>query len=462
MTDQASFRLQRSMVMEWSLGGVSTATGGRIASGGRADTVVAGGVAIDSRTLRSGELFVAVRGRRDGHEFLADAVGAGAAALMVDQPDRVPGETGVPAVVVADTSAGLLDLGRAARRRITGTVVGITGSVGKTSTKDLTAAAVAAGRLTVASERSFNNELGVPLTLVNADPAAEVVVLEMGARGPGHVRLLCGVACPTVAVVTAVAPAHTATFGGLEAIAEAKSELVQALPPTGTAVLNADDVRVWDMRARGDASVIGYSVVVPAAAGASVVAERIRLDPMLRARFEARTPWGTATVRLEARGAHQVGNALAALAVAGLCGVDLDLAVTALERARLSPWRMEVGRASSGALVLNDAYNANPASTAAALQALADVRADDRIAVLGPMAELGARSAADHRDIAALAHRLGIRLVAVGTELYGGEVVAGVAEAAELLIPLRPSDAVLVKASRVAGLEELAARLLVS
>jgi UDP-N-acetylmuramoyl-tripeptide--D-alanyl-D-alanine ligase len=450
------------MVMEWSLGAVSAATGGRIANDRRSGDVVARGVAIDSRTLRTGELFVAVRGRRDGHEFLADAAGAGAAALLVDQPDRVPRGTGVPAVVVADTSAGLLDLGRAARRRLSGTVVGITGSVGKTSTKDLTAAAVAAGRLTVASERSFNNELGVPLTLANADSAAEVVVLEMGARGPGHVRLLCRVACPTVAVVTAVAPAHTETFGGLEAIAEAKSELVQALPPSGTAVLNADDVRVWDMRARGVASVIGYSVGEPPASGSSVVAEGIRLDPMLRPRFEARTPWGTASVRLEARGAHQVGNALAAVAVAGLCGVDLDLAVAALERARLSPWRMEVKRSRSGALILNDAYNANPASTAAALHALAGVAAGEKIAVLGPMAELGARSAADHRDIAALTRRLGIRLVAVGTELYGDEVVAGVAEATELLVPLRPSDAVLVKASRVAGLEELAARLLES
>ena len=167
-------------------------------------------------------------------------------------------------------------------------------------------------------------------------------------------------------------------------------------------------------------------------------------------------------MRLEARGAHQVGNALAAVAVAGLCGDDLDLAVAARERARLSPWRMEVKRSRSGALILNDAYNANPASTAAALHALAGVAAGEKIAVLGPMAELGARSAADHRDIAALTRRLGIRLVAVGTELYGDEVVAGVAEATELLVPLRPSDAVLVKASRVAGLEELAARLLES
>jgi UDP-N-acetylmuramoyl-tripeptide--D-alanyl-D-alanine ligase len=342
--------------MLWSPNAIAAATGGSVVvpSGGGDSALDApglGGIGIDSRRLRAGDLFVAIRAERDGHDYVDAAQEAGAGALMVEVGGGGPRR--IPVVEVADTSEGLLALGAAARDRLGGEVVGITGSVGKTSTKDLTAAALGSARLTAASEGSFNNELGVPLTLANAPVETEVAVIEMGARGRGHIEKLCRVARPTLAVVTAVAPAHTEKFGDLETIAASKGELVEALPASGTAVLNGDDGRVAAMAASTSAGVILYSA--EARAGADVVAEGVALDPDLRPRFVARTPWGSTDVVLEARGAHQVGNALAALSVAGLCGVSVEMAADALGRAGLSPWRMELHHTAAGALVLNDA-----------------------------------------------------------------------------------------------------------
>ncbi len=417
-------------------------------------------VGIDSRMLPSGALFVALRAARDGHEWIDAAVNGGAAGVLVDREWRPAVDSpavGVPIVSVDDTAAALLALGSGARNRLSAIVVGVTGSVGKTSTKDLAAAALGAGRRTTASEKSFNNELGVPLTLANAPLDAEAAVIEMGARGPGHIARLCRVAQPRFGVVTAVAPAHTEVFGDLDGVAAAKAELVQSLPADGTAILNADDPRVAAMATQTSGRVLRYS---SALSSADVVAHGIELDDQLRPRFTVRTPWGTAAVRLEARGAHMVGNALAALAVALCAGVPLQPAAAALAGAPLSPWRMELHRSATGATILNDAYNANPASMTAALEALAALPARRRVAVLGEMAELGARSASEHQAIAALAGRLGLELVAVGTDAYGVAAVEGVDEAMAALGPLGHDDAVLVKASRVAGLERLSARLL--
>jgi UDP-N-acetylmuramoyl-tripeptide--D-alanyl-D-alanine ligase len=418
------------------------------------------GASIDSRRLAPGALFVAIRAERDGHDFVPAAVEAGAGGLLVESGRMGAFPDEVPTIAVADTGEALLALGRAARERLRGVVVGITGSVGKTSTKDLLAAALSSARRTAASEGSFNNDLGVPLTLANAPDDADVAVVEMGARGPGHILRLCDVARPTLAVVTAVAAAHTEAFGDLDAIAAAKSELVAALPASGTAVLNADDPRVLAMGDRTAARVVRYAVHSVRGGGADVVADMVSLDATLRPRFVVRSPWGDATVRLGARGVHQVGNALAALSVAGILGVPLEEAAGALAAARLSPWRMELCTAPGGAAILNDAYNANPASMAAALAALAALPVDRRIAVLGEMAELGARRGEEHRAIAALAERLGIEVLAVGTDAYGIAPLPGLDEAVVALGPLGPGDAVLVKASRIAGLERLAARLL--
>lgn len=415
------------------------------------DDVEVDGVAIDSRTLRGGELFVPLVAARDGHDHIADAVAAGAVATLT-QAAIPPGTT---AIAVADTSAALLDVGRLARSRLGALVVGITGSVGKTSVKDLAAAAIGQRWRTVASEKSFNNELGVPLTLANADDDVQAAVVEMGARGRGHIRLLCDVARPTIGVVTAVAPAHVELFGSVEEVAAAKSELVEDLPAAGTAVLNADDERVAAMAGRTPARVLRYSAT--AASGADLVAIDVDVDDELRPRFRLVAPDGSVDVRLAVRGLHQVANALAAAGAAVACGVGVDAVAAGLEAAELSPLRMDLRRAPSGAWVLNDSYNANPSSMEAALRSLAALPARRRVAVLGLMAELGADAPDAHRAVAQLAADLGIDVVAVGTELYGvdpvddpGAAVGGLAD----------GDAVLVKGSRVAGLERLAEELL--
>jgi UDP-N-acetylmuramoyl-tripeptide--D-alanyl-D-alanine ligase len=407
------------------------------------------GASIDSRSLRSGQLFVPVVDERDGHDFVPAALAAGAAAYLSSRPSQ-----GGTAVLVEHTTHALSALGRAARTRLPGAVVGITGSVGKTSVKDLTAAALGRRLRTTASERSFNNELGVPLTLLSAPDDAEAVVVEMGARGLGHIADLVAVAAPTVGVVTAVAPVHTELFGSIEEVALGKGELVEGLPPDGVAVLNAEDERVRAMADRTTADVLTFGRDL-----GDVRAERVRLDGELRAHFTVRTPSGGAEVVLPVRGEHNVANACAAVAVALALDVGLEDAVAGLADATLSPWRMELLRTASGARVLNDAYNANPASVAAALRALAALDARRRTAVLGVMAELGDHHAVEHANIGALAERLEIRLVSVGEPAYGGEHVSDLEEALVLLGELEAHDAVLVKGSRVAGLEVLAARL---
>jgi UDP-N-acetylmuramoyl-tripeptide--D-alanyl-D-alanine ligase len=415
------------------------------------------GVAIDSRRVRGGELFVPLRGRVDGHEFVADALAAGAAAYLtaIRSPGGVSADQAA-AIVVDDTAAALSRLGRDARRRLPDRVIGITGSTGKTSTKDLAGTVLARLGPCAVSERSHNNELGVPLTLANAPDDAEAAVLELGARGAGHIAWLCEMARPTVGVVVNVTLAHTEMLGSLDGVAAAKAELVADLPASGTAVLNADDERVVAMRGATRANVLTFGV-----AGGEVRATGMTLDRELRPAFRLETPWGEAAVKLEVRGAHQAQNAAAAAAaVLALGGVDLEQVADGLEHARLSPWRMELRRSAGGGVVLNDAYNANPASTEAALRALASLPAERRVAVLGPMLELGVHAAAEHRRIAALASALGIgRVIAIGAPEYGVEGVAGVEAAAALIGTVGPDDAVLVKGSRAAGLEHLVAML---
>jgi len=412
--------------------------------------VTVDGAAIDSRVLRPGALFVPVVAERDGHDFIAAALDAGASAYLTD---RTPGAA--TAIAVGDTSAALADLGRWARGQLPGPVVGITGSAGKTSTKDLLGAVLRPESPTAVSERSFNNELGVPLTLFNADDGTRLAVLEMGARGFGHIAWLCEIARPDIGVVTNVAAAHTEMFGDLDGVARAKGELVAALPRTGTAVLNANDDRVMLMASRSAAPVLTFGV-----AAGDVRADDRSLDDELRVSFRLESPWGKANVRLEARGLHQAANAAAAAAAALAIGIDFERVVGNLERAAMSPWRMEVTRTATGALVINDAYNANPASVFAAFEALRAVPAERRIAVLGPMLELGATSAEEHHGLGSKAKQMGIRLIAVGAPEYGAaEAVDSVDEAVVLIGDLAAGDAVLVKASRAAGLERLAARL---
>ncbi len=408
------------------------------------------GAAIDSRRVAGGELFVPVVAERDGHDFVGDALVAGAAAYLSAR--RPAGGT---AVLVADTLVALHDLARDARSRVGDRVVAVTGSVGKTTVKDLLRGALGARWRTAAATGSFNNELGVPLTLVSAPEGTEALALEMGARAPGDLRVLCGIARPRVGVVTSVGLVHTQTFGTIDAVARAKAELVQSLPPGGVAVLNADDPRVAAMAGMTDASVLRYGLGTEV----DVTANDVVVGRELQPSFRLRSPWGDADVRLGVRGRHQVANALAAAAAALACDVEPEAVAEGLGRASLSPWRMDLARAPSGAFVLNDAYNANPVSVAGALRALAELDARRRVAVLGTMAELGEVSVREHRAITALAGQLGVRVVAVAEPAYGSELVADADEALDVLGPLGEGDAVLVKGSRVAGLERLAARL---
>jgi UDP-N-acetylmuramoyl-tripeptide--D-alanyl-D-alanine ligase len=421
------------------------------AVGGRLDgpDVVVDGATQDSRAVHDGQLFVPIVAERDGHGFIEAAVANGAAAYFTVGPTA-----GATAIVVPDTTVALQAAGRLARSRLPDRVIGVTGSVGKTSVKDLLASVLAERWATAASVRSFNNELGVPLTLLDAPDGTEAVVVEMGARGVGHIADLCGIASPTVGVVTRVAAVHTEVFGHIDEIARAKGELVEALPVTGTAVLNAGDERVVAMASRTDATVLTYGL------GGEVIAEDVVVGDDLQPMFRLTTPWGRVAVHLAVRGVHQVENALAAAAAALVVDVDLAAVAAGLAGAGLSPWRMELDTSPDGVLVLNDAYNANPTSVSAALESLAALPARRRVAVLGVMAELGSLEAEAHAAIGEQARALGIRVVAVSAPAYGGEDVASVEEAVALLSDLGEGDAVLVKGSRVAGLERLAELLL--
>jgi UDP-N-acetylmuramoyl-tripeptide--D-alanyl-D-alanine ligase len=406
------------------------------------------GASFDSRTTRPGQLFVPIVAERNGHEFIGAARERGATVHLTSEPD--PYRRDGTAIEVADTSQALLALAAWARPRLDARVVGVTGSVGKTTTKDMIAAACSAGRRTRANARSFNNDQGLPVTILDAPDDTEVLVVEMGMRGFGEIARLCEIARPDIGVVTVVGHAHTDLVGGLEGVARAKGELVESLPASGTAILNADDERVAAMSSRTGASVLGFGWA------GEVFPADIELDSAARAHFVAHSPWGRAEVTLPVPGMHMVSNALAALAVAGTVGVDIDAAAAALAGVVVSSMRMEVVTTPGGATVVNDAYNANPTSMHAALDALAAIDAARRVAVLGLMAEIEHPESA-HREIAERAAELGIELVVVGTDLYGleptGDVLATVG-------PLEPGVAVLVKASRSAGLEAVVAELL--
>lgn len=438
--------------MQLRLSEIAAATGGTLVG----EDIVIDGVSIDSRTVGAGELFVPIVAERDGHNFIPLALKAGAVAFMAERP---PAEH-APHVLVADTAAALASMAASARERLPDLVVGITGSVGKTSTKDLVAATLGAARRTHASYRSFNNELGVPLTLLNAPDEVEALVVEMGARGAGHIRELCGYVRPTVGVVTRIGAAHTELFGSVDAVAAGKAELVEALPSSGTAVLNAADDRVAAMARLTSADVITFGhEPADGLESAHVHAADVRLDAELRPTFVARTPWGDQEVILSVAGHANVENALAAVAVAGVAGLSLATIAKGLAATELSPWRMAVSRTANGALLINDAYNANPLSVDAALRSLASVDARRRVAVLGVMAELGVEHDSAHRAMRELAASFDIEVIAFRETGYGAPVVDTHDDVLRRLGELCADDAILVKGSRVAGLEELAAKI---
>lgn len=452
-----------------SLAQVAEVVGGSVhGEPGAGEVVVDGPVVIDGREASAGSLFAAFVGDRvDGHDHVDQAAAAGAVAVLGSRP------TGLPTVVVEDVRSALQLLASyvVGRVRAEGdlTVLALTGSQGKTSTKDLLAAVLGEAAATVATRASFNNELGMPLTALRVEPGTRFLVLEMGARGRGHIAELCALVRPDVSVVLNVGQAHLGEFGSREAIAEAKGELVEALAADGTAVLNAGDERVAAMAARTSARVLSFGDVP----GADVRVEDLVLDRLGRPTFRLATADATAEVTLRLVGAHQALNAAAATAAALATGLDLADVATSLARVEtLSQWRMELRELDRGVVVLNDSYNANPDSVVAALEALVSIATDSTtrtIAVLGEMRELGDAHEAEHRGVGARAAELGVdRVVVVGEAARGIHEGAGersvlladnAAAVAWLAEHVAEGDVVLIKASRGARLDEVAATL---
>jgi UDP-N-acetylmuramoyl-tripeptide--D-alanyl-D-alanine ligase len=447
---------------------LATITGGRVVAGD--PDARATSYTIDSRSLAPGACFVALVAERDGHDFVADAAARGATIALVT---RDVADVGVAVVKVDDAFGALARVGRAARDALHDvTVVGITGSAGKTGTKDLVAAALAPKFAVHASPGSYNNEAGVPLTLLAAGSATEALVLEMGARAHGDIAALCAIARPTVGVITNIGLAHAGPLGGRAGVARVKGELVEALGPQGLAVLDAGDPETPGLVARTVARVLLVSAGATAPA-ADVRALDVTLDAELRPRFRIESHWGSGPVRLAVRGAHNVVNATLAAAVALARGVAFDDVAGGLAIVQPAPWRMEVDRTADGVVVLDDAYNANPSSMAAALEALARVDVPGRrLAVLGEMRELGELSEREHTALGELVGATAVdALIAVGPEAAplaaaaraAGVAVTEVPDAAIALDAARgyvaPGDAVLVKGSRAVGLELVATAL---
>ncbi|HEV8219950.1 MAG TPA: UDP-N-acetylmuramoyl-tripeptide--D-alanyl-D-alanine ligase [Streptosporangiaceae bacterium] len=431
--------------------------------------LVTGPVVIDSRQAEPGSLFAALPGERaDGHDFAATAAAAGATVVLAQRP------VGVPALIVPDVTAALGQLARAVLDRIGDTVVvGITGSAGKTTTKDLAAQLIEPLGPTVSPRNSFNNDIGLPLTVLRADEQTRYLIAEMSARGAGHIARLCAIAPPSVGAVLCVGHAHAGDFGGIDAVARAKSELPAALPPDGTALLNADDPRVRAMAAVTQASVKLFG----RSEDAAVRATGVTVDGSGRPAFTLTTPSGSAPVRLRLRGEHNVSNALAAAAIADTLGVAAaDIAARLSAAEARSKWRMEVTERPDGVTVINDAYNANPEAMRAALATLRIIARGRRaFAVLGYMTDLGPDEVPLHEQLgrdAAGADLAGLIVVgdAAAPILAGakshpswrGELL-GVADTSAAIQAmrdrLRPGDAVLVKASRVAAIEGIALTL---
>jgi UDP-N-acetylmuramoyl-tripeptide--D-alanyl-D-alanine ligase len=449
-------------VIAMSLGEIARIVGGQLHDGDE-DAVVDGPVEYDSRKVGPGGLFVAFAGAKvDAHEFAPKAMADGAAGVLGSRP--VPG---APTIVVPDPRHAMGLLARAVLDRLhresTLSVVALTGSSGKTSTKDLVARLLAGHGLTVATAGSENNELGTPYTVLKATAQTRFLVLEMGARGAGHLRYLCRIAPPDVAVVLNVGVAHIAEFGSVDGIALAKGELVEALGPGGVAVLNADDERVRAMATRTGARV----VLTGEAPDADVRATDVVTLDRGRYGFTLHIPGAEPVpVRLDVAGRHSVGNALLAAAVAAHAGMTATAIAAGLgDLEGLSTRRMDVFDRADDVTVIDDSYNANPASMAVALRALVAVAGGRRkIAVLGFMAELGEYERAGHEEVGRLAAELGVdRLVAVSEPAapildgaaavasWGGDsVLVTDQEAAVALLraELLPRDVVLVKGSR--------------
>ena len=423
------------------------------------DLLVSKAPVFDSRLATPGCIFLALKGENvDGHDFVAEAYRAGAVFSLTTH--RIDG----PCIVVADVLAALSALAAFVRKRLTGlTVVGITGSQGKTSTKDLLAHMLSVAGPTVAPKGSFNNDLGLPITLLQCDERTKFCILEMGARHKGDIARLCEISQPDIAVILVVGTAHLGEFGSVQAIAETKSELVQSLSPDGIAILGSYDQYTPAMASLHS----GRTIVFGNAQEVRAADVEIREG---RPHFDLVTPAGRDAVGMRLVGEHQVSNALAVAAVGTALQLPIELIASSLSTAEnASKWRMELHDAF-GLLIINDSYNANPDSMSAAMRSLvlfAQERGGESWAFVGKMQELGESSTAQHQVIGTLAQELGIdHLVAIGAPEYGnpmGQMLvhhyASIDECLAMTDYFSAGDVVLVKASRSEGFEVLAQKL---
>ncbi len=434
--------------LDWTLATVADATGGVVDGD---PTMPVHSISTDSRAVEPGSVFVAIRGEQhDGHSFAADAVGVGAVAALIERGSNAGL---VPRIEVQNTTTALRDLAAHRRSELQMPVVSVTGSTGKTSTKDLLAAAIPGSW---ASPRSYNNEIGVPLTVLSTPDDATALVIEVGSRGLGHIKWLMPAILPTVAVITNLGVVHFETFGSREAVADGKWELVEGLAVGATAVLPDDEPRLQREHP-------GPTVTFGESSTALVRISDLSTDDEGRPSFELRSCGRVVPVTLTMVGAHNARNAAAAFAAATAIGIDPEMAASGMSAAVGSPWRMDVktGRFT----VVNDAYNANPTSMEAALRTVAAMPGRS-YAILGEMAELGSITIEEHRRIGLLASDLGFEgVVTVGRDhglalAAGGQNLQNATEAFDRVVEqLHDGDVVLIKASRSVGLEAIAERL---
>jgi UDP-N-acetylmuramoyl-tripeptide--D-alanyl-D-alanine ligase len=439
---------------------VAEICGGRVR--GEPQGIRVSGVATDSREINPGELFIALTGEQhDGHEFLAAARDAGAAAAVVSRPDEAP--QGLPLIVVADTLEALGAIAGAHRAAMQARVVAITGSTGKTSTKDMLGRIVQSVGASVVAAGTQNNEIGVPLTLLRLRSEHRFCVVELAMRGEGEIDYLAAIARPDVGVITNIGQSHVGRLGSREAIAQAKAEVLAHIASGGAAVLNADDFFFSVFSAMASSEVISFGTN-PAA---QYRAEQIEDGGIDAVRFRLVSPEGAVDVAMNVPGRHNVLNALAAAAAAGALGVSVENVAAALDGYEGSPMRMQRVEGRHGSLIINDAYNASPDSVEAALEVLSST-AGRKLFVFGDMLEMGPEAEEAHREIGRRIAAAGVeRLVAVGelSHLAAAEaealglqvdVVADAVEVAQLLGPeLRQGDVLLVKGSRGMALERV-------
>ncbi len=453
--------------MKYSLAELGQATNARIEYIDAATEFISG-IQTDSRKVQPGDLFVAIKGENfDGHDFIEEAFERGAVAAMVSTPIEDL------SLLVEDTLIGLGKLAKYHRHNLNAQVIAITGSSGKTSTKDLLAATLQQFGSTIAPAGSFNNEIGLPNTILSADVSTKFLVLEMGMRGIGHIDYLCEISAPDVAAVLNVGSAHIELLGSRAAIASAKSEILQRLKPSGTQILFADDPLVSKMNSKTNSKKITFGQ----SDSADVRISNLVLDPTAKPSFDLTFNGDTKNISLDLVGEHQTFNAAAVAAMCIGLGLDFEKVCDAISNARpQSKWRMEVSELSNGVTLVNDAYNANPESMRAGLKALKAMAGDRRTwAVLGQMRELGADSDSAHDEIGRLCVRLdvnrllavgkGAKLIQMGASLEGSWdneslYVDTIEEAIKLLkSELKSGDIVYLKASRAIGLESVAQAL---